>query len=121
MSYVRVIPRDLFNEASLLKCLGHLQIMLETTPGDAKFEVEDVPMFDIRQDESDGSIHVANLPFSVGGRTVHLSRPLNSRNSWPLNLSVPDEPDFEPFRVFEETGFFTESMLNFMAERNQNG
>lgn len=118
MAYVRVIPRDLFNEASLLKCLGHLHILLETTPGAAKFDVEDLPVFDIEQDESDGSISVVNLPFSVGGRSVHLSRPLNSRAAWPLYLSVPDDSDFEPIQVFEETGFFTEAMLDFMQGRS---
>lgn len=29
MSYFRVIPRDLFNEASLLKCYGRLAILLD--------------------------------------------------------------------------------------------
>ena len=118
MAYVRVIPRDLFNEASLLKCLGHLYILLETKSSNAKFDVEDLPVFDIQQDESDGSISVANLPFSVGGRRVHLSRPLNSRGSWPLFLSLPDDPDFEAIRVFEETGFFTDDMLNFINARH---
>ena len=115
MSYTRVIPRDLFNEANLLKCLGHLYIMLESQPpGQAQFDVEDLPAFEIEQDESDGSIHVANLPFSVGARKARLSRPLNSRADWPLYLSLPDDPDFEPFPVFEKTGFFTDDMLNFM-------
>jgi hypothetical protein len=29
MGYTRVIPRDLFNEANLLKCIGGLYIALE--------------------------------------------------------------------------------------------
>jgi hypothetical protein len=29
VSYFRVIPRDLFNEASLLKCYGRLAILLD--------------------------------------------------------------------------------------------
>jgi hypothetical protein len=117
VSYVRTIPRDLFNEANLLKCLGHLFIMLETTSCKAQFDVEDVPSFDVQQDKHDGSIYVANLPFSVAGRNVHLSRPLNSRSSWPLYLSLPDDPDFEPIQVFEETGFFTDAMLTFIDAR----
>ena len=105
MSYIRVIPRDLFNEASLLKCLGKLYILVEnTTDRSAKFDVEDVPAFEIQQDENDGSIYVANLPFSVSGRRVHLSRPLNSREPWPLYLSLPEDPDFDTIAVFDETG-----------------
>jgi hypothetical protein len=118
MSYVRVIPRDLFNEANLLKCLGHLYILLETTRSKAKFDVEGVPVFDVRQDNNDGSIYLANVPFSVDGRSVHLSRPLNSRDQWPLYLSIPEDPDFEPFEVFESTGFFSEAMLNFIEARH---
>lgn len=117
MTYVRVIPRDLFNEANLLKCLGHLYIMLEGITSKAKFDVEDATAFDIQQNENDGSIYVANLPFSADGRTAHLSRPLNSRDPWPLYLSLPDDPDFEPIRVFEKTGFFTEDMLSFINAR----
>lgn len=117
MSYVRVIPRDLFNEADLLKCLGHLYILLETNPSKAKFDVDDLPVFDIQQDENDGSIYVANLPFSADGRKIHLSRPLNARARWPLYLSLPDDPDFEAIRVFEENGVFTEDMLNFINAR----
>lgn len=120
MSYVRVIPRDLFNEASLLKCLGHLYIALERTrsDSDAKFDVEDLPVFDIEQDENDGSISVANLPFSIDGRKVHLSRPLNARAAWPLYLSRPDDPDFDPILVFDDTGFFTDDMLNLINARH---
>jgi len=117
MSYRRVIPRDLFNEANLLKCLGHLYITLETTRSNAKFDVEDLPVFDIEQDANDGSISVANLPFSVDGRKVHLSRPLNTRAAWPLYLSRPDDPDFDPIRVFEDTGFFTDDMLALIDAR----
>lgn len=59
MSYNRVIPRDLFNESSLLKCLGRLYICLENTPGHAA-ELQQVGReFDIRQSDDDGSIYAA--------------------------------------------------------------
>lgn len=103
MSYVRVLPRDLFNEADLLKCLGHLWILVDGATN-VGFDVEDVPTFDIQQDPSDGSLYVANLPFSMGGRRSHLSRPLNSRDAWPLYISFPDHPDVDVTRVFTETG-----------------
>lgn len=108
MSYIRVIPRDLFNEANLLKCLGALYIALETA-GDhaAGFGVEAVERFDIVQNPNDGSIYVENLPFSIGGRFCHLSRPLNSRSPFPLYATLswprPGEDDLL-VSVFDEDG-----------------
>lgn len=114
MTYIRVLPRDLFNEANLLKCLGALWICLDGYGTAARFDVEDAPVFDIQQDEGDGSISVANLPFSVGGRRCHLSRPLNSRHPWPLYLSMPDNPDFEVIAVFDDDGGLSDAMLDLI-------
>lgn len=111
-NYIRVIPRDLFNEANLLKCLGALYIALENAGAHrAQYEAEAVNRFDIRQNEDDGSIYVANLPFSIAGRTYHLSRPLNSRQPWPLWLSDFEDPDFEPIQVFEDDGHLSVDFL----------
>lgn len=106
MSYLRVIPRDLFNEADLLKCLGQLWLHLDmladgsTVLGDADGEHDGAP-FDIQQDEGSGALTVANLPFFIGGRPYRLTRPLNARAKWPLYAT--DEEDGET-RVFDEEG-----------------
>jgi len=82
------------------------------TAGDhsAKFDVEDVERFDIWQCPDDGSIYVANLPFSINGRRYHLSRPLNSREPWPL-YAVEAWPESgkaaEPVAVFTDSGDFS--------------
>lgn len=118
MSYIRVIPRDLFNEASLLKCYGQLYIALETAGQHAaQFDVEDVDFFDIRQSEDDGSTTIANVPFSVAGRSYHLSRPLNSRAPWPLWISDLDDPDFEPFEVFDDAGKLSVAMCELIRAK----
>lgn len=114
MSYRRVLPRDLFNEANLLKCLGRLWLLVDGHGPAAQFDVEDVESFDIRQDPNDGSIFVANLPFSISGRRVHLSRPLNSREPWPLYLSVPDDPTFEVIPVFDDDGYRSPEMMKLI-------
>lgn len=104
--YARILPRDAFNEGDLLKCIGALWIMLDA-PGDrrAGFDEEDVPVFDISQDQDDGAIEVANLTFRVDGEIYRLKRPLNSRSPWPLRLESPDPTaDFEPMRVFDDVG-----------------
>lgn len=92
MSYSRVIPRDLFNEASLLKCLGHLALQINGDPRHkASLSEGDGSAFQIEQDPSDGSIYVANLPFEISGKPAQLYRPLNSREPWPLWLRLDDD------------------------------
>ena len=57
MSYIRVIPRDLFNEANLLKCHGQLVIHLEGRLPNAGFP-EDVSRFEVEQDPNSGAIYI---------------------------------------------------------------
>lgn len=117
MSYLRVIPRDLFNEANLLKCMGRLWILAETTSGVVSVEFAgegtDAP-FDIHQDESTGEIFVANVWVTVNGRIVAIRRPLNSREDWPLYASLWDEG---PVPVFDDAGKLTEDFLQLGRER----
>lgn len=103
MTYKRVIPRDLFNEASLLKMLGVLYLRTE---GDERVELRHLdvahPEFVIEQDQADGSISVFNIRLFINGWHCPLYRPLNSRDSWPLWLKSPHDPNFEDIKVFAE-------------------
>lgn len=113
MGYRRVIPRDLFNEANLLKCYGRIYILLENTPDHrAAFGVEDVAVFDVQQSDDDGSLTVANVPLIVSGETITLRRPLNSRDAWPLYATHPQTGD--DVSVFDAAGNFTSEMLNLI-------
>lgn len=117
MSYQRVIPRDLFNEASLLKCYGALYIALDDMGcKDAFFENEDVESFDIDQRLDDGSLFITNLPLIVHGVHCTLVRPLNSRRSYPLYLESESNPDAEPIAVFEDDGKLSAAMLKFIGD-----
>jgi hypothetical protein len=114
-NYVRVLPRDLFNESALLKSVGKLWIHIERLRSiDAKIVEEKVSNFDIVQDEADGSISIRNLTFIVKGQKYSLSRNLNSQNSWCLWLSKPDDEDFETIEVLDEEGNLTEEMISFL-------
>jgi hypothetical protein len=111
MSYVRVIPRDLFNEASLLKCYGRIYTNLETAGvQDAGLE-HDGEAFDIQQDEDDGSTHVANVKLMVRGEVCRLFRPMNSRGTWPLYFVDDNEEELE---VFAEDGSFSRELVDFL-------
>jgi len=117
MTYTRVIPRDLFNEADLLKCYGRLWILLDETRGHVAQlgEEEQLPgaPFEIWQDEGDGSLTVANVPFTVRGVQWTLSRPLNARAAWPL---YAHSPMGEEFRVFTEEGQFSPDFLQAILD-----
>lgn len=111
MSYNRVIPRDLFNEANLLKCYGQLYILLERLHGHhAAFSAEDLDSFDITQSPADGSITIENLLLIVGAENYRLRRPLNSREPWPLYAEKTDDDDFDVVLVFDDDGQLSADM-----------
>lgn len=111
MSYVRTLPRDLFNEGDLLKCVGKLWLALERERK-AGFVEEDVSSFEIEQDPGDGSIFVANLTFIIRGRVHLLYRPLNARSAWPLYCDTNDGGEV---RVFTEEGELSAEFLELVG------
>ena len=108
-TYIRVIPRDLFNEANLLKCLGQLYIQLELKGGHHSWSLNHTgDRFEIEQDESDGSTSVANFWLSFDGQVYFFNRPLNSREPWPLYVRDTD------VAVFDSYGKLTEEFLHLI-------
>lgn len=109
MTYKRTIPRDLFNEGNLLKCYGQLWLHLENRLGPKiQFDFEDFDgqAFEIVQNPADGSTYIANVSLFIKGRRIRLSRPLNSREPWPLYAAHPDKNDVE-IEVFDEGGLLS--------------
>lgn len=115
MSYTRVLPRDLFNEAKLLKCIGRLVLLIHDrqAPEGLNF-YHDGRAFDIHQDESDGSIFVTNVEFFMGDQfdenKLHFFTTLNSKAPYPLYLNVNDEEA----QVFTDAGDLTPEFLNLL-------
>lgn len=107
MSYRRVIPRDLFNEANLLKCLGRLVLLEDTTPGlRVRHNGE---AFGIHQNDYDGSIFVANVRVSIHGRDYLHYTPLNSREAFPLWLQ-PEDYGEDVIEALDATGGASEDL-----------
>lgn len=99
MSYRRVIPRDLFNEAKLLKCLGKITLLIhdKMIQGLNAYHENQREGFKIFQNPSDGSIQVVNLNFfDNNGTPVFFLTPLNDRGPWPLVMEYKGETYF-PF------------------------
>jgi hypothetical protein len=113
MSYNRVIPRDLFNEANLLKCYGQLWIKLDEALEDhaAELNQEDDGPFDIVQSADSGALSVANVTLHVSESPVDLFRPLNSRRSWALYASSGDD-DVE---VFDNEGSLSDEFVAMIS------
>lgn len=117
MSYIRVIPRDLFNEANLLKCYGRLYICLERDFGElVHMGGEDgLERFDIVQRTDDGWTYIANIPLTVRGVSYRLVRPLNSREPWPLYAEEIGNPDADPIEVFDADGELSQAFRYLLA------
>lgn len=100
MSYARVVPRDLFNEANLLKCIGQLVLVVEDGKAPWLSYHHDGEAFTIKQNPSNGAISVTNVQFFARNKTLTFERPLNSRDAWPLML----ETENDSYYVFDKNG-----------------
>ena len=103
MSYKRVIPRDFFNEAKLLKCMGHLHIKSQQADRPDGIEIvinENGLPFQIEKDESSGDIYIANYGTFVNNLPVRFATNLNSKSNYPLHCDYENTP----YMVFDENG-----------------
>jgi hypothetical protein len=99
---IRVLPRDAFNDANLLKCIGQLTLLIEDGEIDLRYEYDGEP-FDIVQDGADGSTYVSNIQFfTKDGQPLQHSRPMNSRNAWSLVLELDDDVQY----AFDDKGCY---------------
>jgi hypothetical protein len=114
MSYNRVIPRDLFNEANLLKCYGQLYLKLEELNIPGVLLEHSGEAFDVWQNPDDGSTTVVNIELMKGGdgdtRMIGLYRPMNSREPWPLYAML----DYEEVAVFNDDGSLTGEFITLL-------
>lgn len=114
MSYNRVVPRDFFNEAKLLKSLGRLSLyILDNKDGISKYVEEhfDNNFFDIEQTDS-GDIYCVNYEIihKNSGTPIDLYSLLNSKDNYPLVFIIEDiNEDYE--YVFDDDGNFTDYFL----------
>lgn len=115
--YSRVVPRDLFNESMLLKCLGRVCLLIHE--GKAPWllirdeDEEDGLPFRVMLDEDNAELVCINLRFSVLGREVAFSTPYNSRLDWPLLYRCDTESDVGI--VFTAKGELTSAFMQACA------
>jgi len=106
--YQRVIPRDLFNESKLLKCLGQLCLLIhDGDAGELKCYHATHPDagFTISQRPEDGGLRCDNLYFTVRGVRVEFFTIYNSKDPYPLLFWNPDH--MTEHEVFDDSGKLT--------------
>lgn len=113
MSYQRILPRDLFNESKLLKCLGFLVLEYENKmfPNNVHIYYDGTP-FNIQQDY-DGNIEVVNLSIEKNDEEIRLYHPLNDKRPYPLRAEFFAGLDV---RVFDDDGLFTKKFEELINE-----
>ena len=110
-NYFRVIPRDLFNEANLLKCLGQLYIQTECYEHADVVYTDDEP-FDIWQCPHSGNLHCGNVTLKIKGRSYDCYRPLTSRDPYPLWIDGPQDA----IAIFCDDDSLTEEFKGFIND-----
>lgn len=111
-AYTRVLPRDLFNEAKLLKCLGLLCLLihdgLTPVPMSVNDELGPQDGFCIGLME-DGYLAVANLDIFIRGERHSFRTQYNSKENYPLYVTF----DYVDYLVFDEQGKWDQEFINF--------
>lgn len=107
--YTRVLPRDLFNEAKLLKCMGRLCLLIEdgTTPVKMSFKDNGKP-FKIGLME-DGYLTIVNLPVYIKAKPFRFRCQYNSQQPYPLFC----ENENNEYPVFTDSGDFDTEFIDF--------
>ena len=93
MIYKRVIPRDLFNESKLLKCLGKITLLIheKMIPG-LNVNLEGEASGFIIQQGISGEIYCVNLQFfDDNGTAVYFETGLNSKENYPLVMNYGND------------------------------
>jgi hypothetical protein len=112
MSYMRVIPRDLFNEAKLLRGLGKIALMIHdnSLPFITCVHEDESAGFKIEQSAMDGSISVSNLYFfDNSGTPIYFFHGLNCKERETLQMEYKGET----YWVFDDGGKFMPSVHIF--------
>lgn len=107
--YIRVIPRDLFNEGKLLKCMGRLCLLIHDRQTPALMSVGEIEEPFIIGLMDEGSLTITNLEIKIKKKEFLFKTTYNSKSSYPLYV----EHEYVDYLVFNEDGHFSDDFINF--------
>lgn len=116
MTYTRVFPRDFFNEAKLLKCIGRLFLLkldgfMEEEPLNKIVIRCDSNGFIIGQEQSAGGLFILNMYSAINNEKVIFCTKYNSKEKYPLELMTLN---YKYIAVFNEEGNFTTELIEYL-------
>ncbi len=117
-SHKRVIPRDFFNEAKLLKCMGMLALSVldSQTPDGIDIEVEERgEPFNISMDEGWNIFTVTNYPVYVNGEQYVVGTTINSKEPFPFYLI--DEEEYVEVLIFDNNGKYSDEFIEHFQNK----
>lgn len=117
MTYIRVVPRDLFNESNLLKCLGHIALGIHDgkLPGLRLLSEDFDSGFVVEQRSSTGEFYCPEFQlYNPHVGMLYHAQPLNSRE--PYALFLFDDQD-EEYAVFNDDGSLHDDMRLFQERK----
>lgn len=120
--YQRVIPRDLFNESKLLKCLGRLVVAIEDgmLPTLKVIQPSDpADGFKVDLDEANNELWCQGLEFYCGRREVQFSTPYNSREDWPLIARIGNSDAIDVFTSSDGPSRFSQEFLKLIGDKSK--
>lgn len=118
--YHRVIPRDLFNEAKLLKCLGQLALFIhdgvdnkgQKVPSSLTIQHDGEP-FHTHQNPNSGDLYCETIAVLVNDNPISVCSAYNNKRPYPLLVEDDEDGGF----VFEDDGSLSEWFLDFITEK----
>lgn len=117
--YRRVIPRDLFNEAKLLKCLGRLALMIHNGleyPLTFEHYTEIHEGFLIDQDQDSGHLFCRNMIFYLNDNALVLGTNYNSKSQYPL---IFEDEELGDVCVFDDDGNFSDEFTSYLNSHHE--
>jgi len=122
VGYQRVIPRDLFNEAKLLKGWGCIALLVhnEMQPEGVTLEhdTSEHPGFDIAQDPDSADLYITNLILKLYDEKVVIQSSYNSKT--PNTLFFIGEMMGHEGDVLTDDGKFTDCFLSYCTTMKTN-
>ena len=111
-NYTRVIPRDLFNEAKLLKCMGRLCLLILDNQTPVQMESKDTgePFKIALLDE--GVLTITNVEILINDKPYQFQTTYNCKSNYPLFLVH----DYCEYQVFNDDGTLNDEFINFCKD-----